>query len=270
MKIRLPLQDNTLGSMFANIGIVIAIVLFLSIGYFYIYLPAVTNHGESITVPNLQGMKVDELPGFLSAHDLRFSVYDSAYSQDYAPLSVLQQLPKAGAKVKEGRMIYVSINRVTPPTLPIPNLTESLSLTGAELILKTNELRRGRIFYKPSPFLNYVMEMRYQGQTILPGTRVPKGAVIDLVIGDGNGPADFKVGTLVGDSYETALLKLMGWNLHLGKVQIPEDEDTTGVETFVYKQYPAAGDSVRVGDPVNIWIAPKGYAPPEEEDDKSN
>jgi beta-lactam-binding protein with PASTA domain len=270
MKFKLPYQDNTLGSLLANVGIVFGALLLLAISYFYIYLPGITNHGESITVPNLQGMKVEELPEFLASHDLRFTVYDSAYSEAYPSLSVLQQLPKPGAKVKEGRMIYVSINRVTPPTLPLPNLTENFSLTGADLILKTNELRRGRIFYKPSPFLNYVMEMRYQGKVATPGTRVPKGAVIDLVIGDGNGPADFKVGSLVGDTYERALFKLMGWNLHLGKVQIPEDEDTTGIEPIVYKQYPPAGDSVRVGDPVNIWIAPKGYQPPPEEIEVKN
>ncbi|HMI65228.1 MAG TPA: PASTA domain-containing protein, partial [Cyclobacteriaceae bacterium] len=136
MKFKFPYQDNTFGSLLANLGIIIAVLLVLAISYFYVYLPGVTNHGESITVPNLQGMKLDELPDFLASHDLRYTVYDSAYSEEYPSLSVLQQLPKPGAKVKEGRMIYVSINRVTPPTLPLPNLTENFSLTGADLILK--------------------------------------------------------------------------------------------------------------------------------------
>ena len=75
----------------------------------------------------------------------------------------------------------------------------------------------------------------------------------------------------MSDTYERALFKLAGWNLHLGKVQIPEDADTTGIEPFVFKQYPIAGDSVRVGDPVDLWIAPKGYKLPEEEiEDKTN
>lgn len=272
MKIRfkIPYQDSTLGSLLINVSIVIGILLLISVVYFYIYLPNITHHGESITVPDLEGMRVDELNDFLTKHDLRYAIDDSIYSEDFPPLSVLRQFPKAGSKVKEGRVIYVSINRVSPPTLPLPDLTENVSLTAADLILKSNQLRRGRVYYKASPFLNYVLEMRFKGSIILPGTQIQKGAVIDLVVGDGKGPADFTVGNLVGDTYERALFKLMGWNLHLGKVQIPEGVDTTGVEPFVFKQSPASGDSVRVGDPVNIWIAPKGYKEPSEEIDVKN
>jgi beta-lactam-binding protein with PASTA domain len=71
------------------------------------------------------------------------------------------------------------------------------------------------------------------------------------------------VGSLIGDSFERAKFKLAGWDLHLGKVQIPSRIDTTGIEIFVFKQYPMAGDSVRVGDPVDLWIGPKGYSDPE-------
>ena len=92
MKFKLPYQDNRLGSMLANLGIVFSILLLLAVSYFYVYLPGVTNHGESITVPNLQGMKLEELPEFLASHDLRYTVYDSAYSEEYPSLSVLQQL----------------------------------------------------------------------------------------------------------------------------------------------------------------------------------
>jgi eukaryotic-like serine/threonine-protein kinase len=267
MKFKLPFQDGTLGSLLATIGLVFGTLFLIAIGYFYVYLPHITNHGESVTVPNIQGMKIDEVEEFLTKHDLRYSVNDSAYSENYPPLAVLQQFPKAGANVKEGRMIYVSINRVTPPTLPLPDLTENFSLTGAELIIKSNELKRGKVFYRQSPFMNLVLEMRYEGKVISPNTRVPKGAVIDLVVGDGHGPADFVLGSLINDSYERALFKLEGWNLHLGNIEIPAGTDTTGVELFVFKQSPSEGDSIRVGEPVDIWIAPKGYKADDTEND---
>ena len=247
-----------------SLALTIGSVLFIAIIYFYIYLPSVTNHGESITVPDLKGMEYGELENFLTKNDLRFAVNDSAYSSDFPPLSVLRQCPQPGSKVKENRVIYVSLNRVLPPTLPIPDLVDR-SLINAEVVLKSIELERGRILYVPDPFRNLVKEMRYEGKKIEPGTRITKGAVIDLVVGDGNGPADFTIGNLLGDSFETAKFKLMGWNLHLGTVQIPLGMDTTGMEPFVYKQYPMKGDSVRVGDPVDIWIGPKGYVDPEEE-----
>jgi beta-lactam-binding protein with PASTA domain len=270
MKFKFPFRGKTLGAMLINLSVVIGLTVILAVGYFYIYLPAITNHGESITVPNIQGMKIEEVKEFLGAHDLRYAVGDSSYSEQYPPLSVLQQFPKAGSNVKEGRVIYLSINRVTPPTLPVPDVTKDFSLTGADLIFKSNELKRGKVFYKSSPFLNNVMEMMYQGKIILPGTRVPKGTVIDLVVGDGNGAVRFTLGTLLGDTYERALFKLEGWNLHLGHVEIPEGIDTTGIVPVVFKQSPTAGDSVRVGDPVDIWIAPKGYKIPQNDIDEND
>jgi eukaryotic-like serine/threonine-protein kinase len=264
MKLRTPFKSSSLGGLLLSLGITFGTIMVLAIIYFYIYLPSITNHGESITVPDLKGMGVEELEVFLKDHELRYTINDSAYSSEFPPLVVLRQFPQPGTQVKINRVIYVSLNRVAPPTLPLPDLVDR-SLVNADVVLKSVELKRGKILYVPSPFRNLVKEIRYEGKEIKAGTRITKGAVIDLVVGDGNGPADFTIGNLIGDSYETAKFKLMGWNLHLGNVQIPIDVDTTGVEPFVYKQSPEKGDSVRVGDPVDLWIGPKGYTEPEAE-----
>jgi beta-lactam-binding protein with PASTA domain len=259
-------KTKSIRGLLANVGISLGIILILAILYFYIYLPNVTNHGESVTVPDLTGMHIDELETFLKEHDLRFSVNDSAYSSEFPALTVLRQFPPAASHVKENRVIYVSLNRISPPTLPMPDLVDR-SLINAEVVLKSYDLKRGRIFYEPSPFQNLVKEMRINGKKVEPGTKIQKGAVIDLVVGDGNGPADFVIGNLIGDTFERAKFKLGGWDLHMGNIQIAEGIDTTGIEIFVFKQYPLAGDSVRVGDPVDLWIGPKGYQDPGENPD---
>ncbi|MEQ8361597.1 MAG: PASTA domain-containing protein [Cyclobacteriaceae bacterium] len=269
MRFKLPFQFNTLGSLIVNLSIALGLLAFLSLFYFYIYLPNSTNHGETITVPSLEGMDVEKIEDFLSGHDLRFEISDSSYSEDFPPLTVLQQFPKSGSKVKENRKIYITLNRVTPPTVPMPDLVDR-SRINAEVVLKSNELRRGHIILEPSPFLYLVKEMRYMGKPIEAGTRVPKGAVIDLVVGDGNGRSDFRIGNLIGDSYETALFKLQGWNLHLGSVEIPAGVDTTGTSPVVYKQYPEINEQVRVGDPVDLWLAPPGYVEPDVEEDEES
>jgi beta-lactam-binding protein with PASTA domain len=262
------LRSGTLGALLANIGIAVSILLLFVIGYFYIYLPGATNHGESITVPDLTGMKLEELDDFLAEHELRYELDDSTFSEEYPPLTILRQFPKAGATVKENRIIYISINQVLPPTVPLPNLVEG-SRINAEAVLKSNQLKRGKIHLQSSPYLNMVMEMRYQGRKAVVGERVPKGSVIDLVVGDGRGPSDMILGDLTGDTYDHALFKLEGWNLHLGRVEVPDDADTTGVMPYVWKQYPPSGDSVRVGDPIDLWIAPKSYVPPAEESENN-
>lgn len=268
MKLKNLLNQNTLGAAILNVVLVVSILFMIGILYFYVYLPNATNHGETITVPDLTGMRYEELETFVTEHELRFQVDDSAYSEDYPPLTVLRQFPKPGATVKENRMIYVSVNRINPPTVPLPDLANDArpsSRIGAEAILKSTGLKRGKILLMPHPHLNLVIEMRYQGKKIEANTRIPKGSVIDLVVGDGNGPSDFTLGNLIGDTYERALFKLSGWNLHIGNIEIPEGADTTGTVPYVKFQYPLAGDSVRVGDPIDLTIAPKDFDLPEDE-----
>ena len=48
--------------------IICGIVIFLLI--FKIYLPITTNHGESISVPNLIGMKIEELDKFIKENNI--------------------------------------------------------------------------------------------------------------------------------------------------------------------------------------------------------
>lgn len=269
MKLRTILKGNSVGSLLALWVIMFGALGFVAVVYFYIYLPNVTNHGEIIKVPDLTGLTMEEATRRAEDFKLRVAVNDSAYAEDANPLAIIKQFPSANETVKKDRTIYVSINRATPPSLPMPDISEK-GLINAEMILKSSELKRGRLMYEPDPFRDWVKEVLYNGRPILPGTRIPKGSVIDLVVGDGGGAADFVVGNLVGDNLKTAMLKLEGWNLHLGKVEIPDGVDTTGVVPFVFKQFPLPGDSVRIGYPIDLWIAPKGYKEPEAEDEETN
>src|SRR5690606_9574766 len=108
---------NTLGGLFLHIVLAATTFILVCVGYFYAYLPYVTNHGESITVPSVEGLPISRVEEFLAEHDLRYEVNDSSYSADYPPLTVLKQFPAAGAKVKEHRKIFVSVNRKNPPTV---------------------------------------------------------------------------------------------------------------------------------------------------------
>ena len=263
------LRSRTLGAMVVHVSLALGILLLIAIVFFYVYLPSATNHGDQVEVPDLAGMDIFELDRELTPLQLRYEVSDSSYSDEQPPLTVLAQVPKAGHYVKQNRKIYLTINQRTPPTLPLPNLFgegESGSLENAEAILKSAELKRGRVIYRRSPYAQLIMEIRYNGHLITPGTRVPKGSTIDLVVGDGTGPRDFVIGNLVGISYKNALLRLGNLSLHLGTIEIPADVDTTGIDLFVIKHQPQAGDSVSIGDPVDLWIGPKGYQLKDPED----
>jgi beta-lactam-binding protein with PASTA domain len=262
MGFNLKKYTSSLGGLLISLLITSGTILFFTIIYFYVYLPAITNHGETITVPPIMGMKIDELEEFLGTRNLRYEVNDSSYTSEHPPLTVLKQYPAAGSQVKENRVIYISLNRVTPPTVPLPNLVDG-SLINAEVQLKSNELKRGRIQLIRGPFMHVVKEMRYQGEKVEPGTRITKGSIIDLVVYDG-GSSDVPIPYVIGFTLEDAKIPIFGSSLN---IDITVVGDTLGMEdVVVLKQKPEAGENMKAGDIVKVWVGVKGTIVPDDEE----
>lgn len=255
-------RSDTLGGLLLHVLLAGGILLVLFLVYFFAYLPSTTNHGESITVPSIEGMQISKLEDFLIKRNLRYEVNDSAYSSEYPPLTVLKQYPQAGAKVKEGRKIFISINRVSPPTVPVPALVDG-SVVNADAVLRSNELKRGRIELVAGPF-NVVKEMKYQGRTIVAGEAVPKGSVIDLVVMDG-GSTSFEAPDYLGLNLEDAKVIIFGSNLNIGNITLVGD--TLGTQAVILKQKPEPKENIKVGDVVDLWIGKPGTLVPDEEED---
>jgi beta-lactam-binding protein with PASTA domain len=233
-----------------HLAIAVAVGVVITLTFFYVYLPIVTNHGESITVPDLQGVSIDELQEFIVERDLRFEVVDSVYSAELPPLTVTRQFPKPGSKVKENRKIFISLNSVNPPTTRMPDLLDK-TLKNAELILKSYELVPGKILYKPDPFRN-VIDQLHNGEPIEPNTLLPKGSVIDLIRGDGHGIRLFEMPDLRGLPISEANVIIRGNNLQPGLVF---NDDSLEVNvSVVLRQSPRQGLTVRIGRSVDLWL----------------
>jgi eukaryotic-like serine/threonine-protein kinase len=225
-------------------------VIFIAVVYFYVYLPKLTNKDETITVPNLEGLAFNKVEEFLNSHDLRFEVGDSSYSSQYPPLTVLKQFPIPGAKVKENRKVYLTVNRVKPPTVAMPDLVDK-SLINAEEVLKGSELKRGKIILVRGPWLNLVQEMRINGAKVVPNVRVAKGTVVDLVVMDG-GSAYLPTPNVLDFPYDEAEFSIKGSNLNVGNITLLGD--TSGGKAVVRKQKPSPNENIKVGDVVHLWI----------------
>jgi beta-lactam-binding protein with PASTA domain len=256
---------DSVGDLIKHVLISSGILAIIIITYFYVYLPNETNHGDKMIVPDLLGISSVRLDSALESYALRFEISDTAFSDEYMPLDVIRQFPHPGSLVKPDRKIFLTVNRLNPPTLPLPNLEEQ-SLINAQAIIKSNELKVGRIIYMPSPFSDLVLEMQIDGIKVDSGMRVVKGTTIDLMVGDGAGPNDLEVGSYIGYDLKNALILIAAKNLHQGDIIIPDDVDTTGIDVIVFKQKPNPGDSVRVGHPIDLWIGPRGYTPKDSTD----
>lgn len=254
-------KTDTLGGLLMHFLLAGGLLFLLLILYFFAYLPSTTNHGEAITVPSIEGMQVTKLEDFLVKRNLRYEVNDSAYSAEQPPNTVLKQFPQAGSKVKEGRKIFISVNRRTPPTVPVPALVDG-SVVNADAVLRSNELKRGSIELVPGPF-NIVKEMKYKGNRIEAGDQVPKGATIDLVVMDGGSPSnDPKSVDYMGLSLEDAKFLIFGYRLNLGEVHLVGD--TAG--GVVIKQKPLPNQNIIEGDVVELWIGQPGATVDEDDE----
>lgn len=249
MKIK---KASTLKEYAVHLGIIIAVSLVLILVFFYFYLPNTTNHGETITLPNMVGMSYDEIDEFLTSRDLRYQVRsDSSYDEKYPALTILNQHPKPGSQVKINRKVYLTLNARKPPLVGIPNLIDR-SLVNAENTLRDMGLKIGNIDYVPDLAENAVLKQLYQGNPITAGEFVPKGAKIDLVVGDGYGSVAFEMPELVGREFDEAKIYLLGLRLQVGSILPREaDEEFTGL---IVEQNPEAGTEVRSGQLVDLWI----------------
>ncbi|RED96169.1 PASTA domain-containing protein [Marinoscillum furvescens] len=261
---------NSWKDLLLHVGVIVTLgVLFVFI-FFFVYLPMSTNHGETITVPDVTGVHVDDLDEFLEVRNLRFEVQeDSGFSADLPPLTVLHQFPLPSAKVKENRKIYVSLNAEKPPLVRMPKLVGG-SVKNAQFVLKTYDLNLGEIKYVPDLALNYVLEQRLEEREVLEGERIPKGSTINLVVGDGLGKQTLESPNLIGLDLESAQFAIVGSGLKIGeithekegvavvKVELEdgtfEYEEQPVAPGAVFKQRPTSGRSMRLGQMVDLWI----------------
>lgn len=248
------LKANSLLDVFKHLLVILAILFILVTGFFYLYLPAKTNHGESITVPDLTGLKSGDLDQFLLDRNLRYEINDSSYEVSQPPLTVLRQFPKPGAMVKENRKIYITINRETPPEIRLPDNIINYSLKNAMAVLESNELKAGKIKYVPYPLANLVREMKLNGEEKLGGDKVPKGSSIDLVVGDGFGNQKFTMEDILNFSLDDAKVMIKGSGLQLGLVT--GQTDSIDENWIISRQVPQAGQTVNIGQFVDLWVQP--------------
>ena len=160
---------------------IVAVIAFL----FFHWITFITNHGDEITVPNLAKLDPEQVEEQLSELDLDYQIIDTVdYNPNFPKLTVVQQEPTSGSKVKGGRTIYIKLNASTFKMVAVPDLIEK-TYRQAVPTLKALGLQEGTIKYVPYIGKDMVLEMWMNGQKIKPGTKVLKASKIDLVLGDG-------------------------------------------------------------------------------------
>ena len=166
-----------------NLIAMMAVVILLLFGVLK-WLDVYTRHGEAVVVPDVKGMTVGEAEMLLRNHGLVCVVSDSNYVKNKPAGSILELNPSAGQKVKEGRTIYLTINTLDVPLRLVPDVADNSSVRQAQakilaagFKLSESELISGE--------KDWVYGVKYKGRQLNMGDKVPVGATLTLLVGDG-------------------------------------------------------------------------------------
>lgn len=176
-----------------NLLAMAVVVLLLCVGVNY-GLKSYTRHGESIDVPNLHNMSYDRASALLDESGLNIVVSDSGYNKALPAGSILVQNPEAGAKVKSGRTIYVTVNSLSSPLFTIPDIVDNSSMREAVAKLTAIGFRLLDPQYVAGE-KDWVYGIVCRGRHLSTGDRVSVEDPLTLVVGSGmteDDPEDIK------------------------------------------------------------------------------
>ena len=236
----------------AAIGIIILFVL-LNMLALRIY----TQHGESITIPDLHKKTSAEAFKIIKELDLRLQIRDSVYSRETPPGTVFDQFPKAGMKVKENRTVFITLCALNQEMIPMPQLTD-ISYRQALNIIESTGLVAGNIEYRPSEFPNLVLDQKVEEKSVRVGELIPKGSVVDLVLGSDSNGETSEVPTLFGRNLSEARLTLGEAFLNIGTITYDESitSEDQKAKGLIWKQSPDPTEifEVATGTAIDVWI----------------
>jgi beta-lactam-binding protein with PASTA domain len=233
----------------AALGILLVVVFGLSF-----YLAAYTDHGESVTVPELKGLTAAEILTVADTVDLELIVIDSVYSSDVPKGTVADQDPSAGASVKSGRKVYITMNAMLPQQVKMPNLID-LTFRQAKARIESYGLKLGNLEYVPDLAENAVLGQKVNGRNMKAGAYVSKGARIDLVLGNGLSNAKVLVPYVINMTLDSARMVLLEAYFNIGAIMIDTPfSDTSAVR--VYRQSPGfmIDRPIPMGSTVDLFL----------------
>jgi|AntRauTorckE5430_2_1112549.scaffolds.fasta_scaffold06645_2 beta-lactam-binding protein with PASTA domain len=223
-------------------------------------LKCYTNHGESVTVPNLKNQTINQIKPLLRKSSLEIRVVDSTYNPDKLPLTVMEQTPlptnETGLKVKKHRTIYLTVNSVMPPLKPLPNIWDKDFATAVNL-LKSNGFRFVERERKPDKAENTILEIYYKGKELdrSKKNKLPANSKIEIVVASKNGGTEVTVPKVICMPYEEAIFLVESSNLNI--LIIESDGTVTDEnESYIWKQspMPEPGLTLTVGEEVSVWL----------------
>ena len=230
----------------------IAVIVFLIV----LFGSLLGNNKELVEVPSLLGKNFEQMRDqyeFSENFRIRINTEtDYQYSSDYAAGTIMAQNPDAGIEVAKGQYIYVTVSMGTEPE--VKEMIEINGYTEEEARSMLRALDIGLIVMTKEEYSEEIEAGRVISYDPPKGTKLEEGQTITLTVSLGTEIIESEMLDLVGDSQENATKKLKNQEMDL-VVVVQEEENLDYEEGTVYKTKPAAGETIKTGDEIILYVA---------------
>jgi len=183
-------------------------------------MPSYVRQDKTLIVTDITGKNLNRALIELETEGYKGVVYDTVYTADVNPQTVVDQYPVAGSKVKPGRTIRLKISR-SEKLIIVPNLVGQ-SRRSVEISLQQIGLRIDTVYTEFNPdYPKGTVAWQFPKS----GDHIKKGMGLQITVSQGLPPDFFQVPQLFGMSMQNAKDLLTKARLKVGKISYQQNED---------------------------------------------
>ena len=214
----------------------------------WVIMPVYIRKEKTIRLIDIKNKKLDRAILELNSEGFKGMVFDTVYTSEIAPQTVIDQYPEPGKKIKKGRTVRLRISR-PEKMIFVPNLVGQ-SKRSSEIALRQIGLEIDTIYNEFNP--------DYPKGTVAwqfpkAGDYINKGLGIQLTVSQGLPPDFFQVPQLFGLSLNKAKEELARSRLKVGKISYQQNEDL--VPYTVLDQSISPGTVLDQSSQINLVIS---------------
>lgn len=204
--------------------------------------------GDELSAPDLIGKSLNEAYRAASQAGVYLKKTEISYDKNFKPMTVINQSPVPGTKIKTKSVIKVFITSELIEVI-VPDLT-NYSLKDVEKILKENDLTKRFVSYIETDSIpvDLVISQSYPA-----GARVQRGAGIDLLVCLGRREKSYIMPDVIEMRVEKVLILLENKGFKVSKITEVEYPDLApGV---IVNQYPLAGHKIDLKSLISLEVS---------------
>jgi beta-lactam-binding protein with PASTA domain len=227
------------------VGIILLYSLILIFSVFFTMKSLIK--GEETEAPNLMGKSLEQAQEIAKKQKVYLKRIDGNYDRHYDPLTVINQAPDPGVRIKERSYITVFVTSDVVDVI-VPDLV-GYDLDDCEKLLSENNLRKRYVSYMDAEDVpvDFVIAQSYP-----PGARVPTGTEIDILLSRGSKEKSYIMPDVIGKKADDVKMYFQMRSLKVLTNQVYYPGLQPGL---VVKQYPLSGYPINAKARISIGVS---------------